>query len=260
MKTKPNVDDRKIPRSVSIRQSIDRIVRENGIDLGSIIEDAVLMSCGSDPEEIELSKLEKEISKLKSELAPKISRAGYLKESVSRKKRLQTDLKMERECHGWYLRSLVQSGIFKVIRRESVDPSNVVQQLIADGNISKSDVEHDGIGWRLTSSVSRKSIRYLSHFLDKNGNISPTEEKVWVAPGQDDLLSKYSISVSFEKLSYEIISNRQIGDEPVEFYLQFNPRIASERVKTEIKKKMEPEYMPARVEVSERGRLTEEMK
>jgi hypothetical protein len=260
MKTKPNVNDRKIPRSVSIRQSIDRIVRENGIDLGSIIEDAVLKSCGTDPEEMELQRLEKEISKLKSELASKISRAEYLKESVSRKKRLQTDLLLERECHGWYLRSLIQSGIFRVMRKESIDPSVVIQQLLADGNISKFDIENYGNGWRLTSNASRKAIRYLSHFLDKYGNISPTEEKVWVTPGQDDLLSKYSISVDFEKLSSEIISNRQIGDEPVEFYLQFNPRIVSERVKTEIKKKMEPEYMPARVEVSERGRLTEEMK
>jgi len=73
-----------------------------------------------------------------------------------------------------------------------------------------------------------------------------------VTPGKEDLLSKYSISVDFEKLSSAIMSGIPIGDEPVEFYTQFSPRIASERVKIEIKKKMEPEYIPANVEVAER--------
>ncbi len=251
MKTKPMTEDRKIPRSVSIRQSIDRIAKEQGIDLGSIVEDAVLMACGSDPEEIELQKLEKEISRMKSDLAPKISRAEYLKESVQRKKRLQTDLLVERECHGWYLRSLVQSGVFRVMCKESVDPSTVIKQLLADGNISKSDIESTGNGWRMSRTASRKAERYLSIFLDKEGNISPTRESAWVIPGQEDVLSKYSISLDFDKFSDEIISNGQIGDEPVEFYLHFNPRIVSDRVKAEVKKKMEPEYMPARVEVTD---------
>ena len=251
MKTKPMTEDRKIPRSVSIRQSIDRIAKEQGIDLGSIVEDAVLMACGSDPDEIELHKLEKEISRLKSDLAPKISRASYLRESVQRKKRLQTDLLMERECHGWYLRSLVQSGIFRVIRKESVDPSAVIKQLLVDGNISKSDIESTGNGWRMSRTASRKAERYLSIFLDKEGNLPPTRESAWVIPGQEDVLSKYSISLDFDKFSDEIISNSQIGDEPVEFYLHFNPRIVSDRVKAEVKKEMEPEYMPARVEVTD---------
>ena len=251
MKTKPMTEDRKIPRSVSIRQSIDRIAKEQGIDPGSIVEDAVLMACGSDPEEIELQKLEKEISRLKSDLAPKIPRASYLRESVQGKKRLQTDLLMERKCHGWYLRSMVQSGIFRVRRKESVDPSTVIKQLLADGNISKSDFESTGNGWRISRNASRKAERYLSIFLDKEGNISPTRESAWVIPGQEDVLSKYSISLDFDKFSDEIISNSQIGDEPVEFYLHFNPRIVSDRVKAEVKKKMEPEYMPARVEVTD---------
>lgn len=251
MKTKPMTEDRKIPRSVSIRQSIDRIAKEQGIDPGSIVEDAVLMACGSDPEEIELQKLEKEISRLKSDLAPKISRASYLRESVQRKKRLQTDLLMERKCHGWYLRSMVQSGVFQVMHKESVDPSTVIKQLLADGNISKSDIESTGNGWRMSRNTSRKAERYLSIFLDKEGNLSPTRESTWVIPGQEDVLSKHSISLDFDKFSDEIISNSQIGDEPVEFYLHFNPRIVSDRVKAEVKKKMEPEYMPARVEVTD---------
>ena len=251
MKTKPMTEDRKIPRSVSIRQSIDRIAKEQGIDPGSIVEDAVLMACGSDPEEIELQKLEKEISRLKSDLAPKIPRASYLRESVQGKKRLQTDLLMERKCHGWYLRSMVQSGIFRVRRKESVDPSTVIKQLLADGNISKSDFESTGNGWRISRNASRKAERYLSIFLDKEGNISPTRESAWVIPGQEDVLSKYSISLDFDKFSDEIISNSPIGDEPVEFYLQFNPRIVSDRVKAEVKKKMEPEYKSARVEVTD---------
>ena len=209
------------------------------------------MACGSDPEEIELQKLEKEISRLKSDLAPKIPRASYLRESVQGKKRLQTDLLMERKCHGWYLRSMVQSGIFRVRRKESVDPSTVIKQLLADGNISKSDIESTGNGWRMSRTASRKAERYLSIFLDKEGNISPTRESAWVIPGQEDVLSKYSISLDFDKFSDEIISNSQIGDEPVEFYLHFNPRIVSDRVKAEVKKKMEPEYMPARVEVTD---------
>ena len=251
MKTKPMTEDRKIPRSVSIRQSIDRIAKEQGIDLGSIVEDAVLMACGSDPEEIELQKLEKEISRMKSDLAPKISRASYLRESVQRKKRLQTDLLMERECHGWYLRSLVQSGVFRVMHKESVDPLTVINQLLADGNISKSDIESTGNGWRMSRTASRKAVRYLSIFIDKEGNLSPTSESAWLTPIQEDVLSKYSISLDFDKFSDEIISNSQIGDEPVEFYLHFNPRIVSDRVKAEVKKKMEPEYMPARVEVTD---------
>ena len=135
--------------------------------------------------------------------------------------------------------------------KESVDPSTVIKQLLADGNISKSDIESTGNGWRMSRTASRKALRYLSIFLDKNGNISPTRETAWVTPCRDDVLSKYSISLDFDKFSNEIISNNQIGDEPVEFYLHFNPRIVSDRVKAEVKKKMESEYMPARVEVTD---------
>lgn len=250
MKTKPTIEDRKIPRSVSIRQSVDRIAKEHGMDLGSIIEDAILMSCGSDPEEIELKKLEKEISRLQSELAPKVSRLAYLKESVARKRRLQTDLTIERECHPWYLRSLVQSGIFRVMRKESIDPGTVIDQLLKDGNILESDVELTKDGWHISKSASRKAMRYLSSFIEGEGHLIPTEGLAWVIPGKEDLLAKYSISLDFEELSNEIIVHPTgIGDEPVEFYIQFSPRIVSDRVKSEIKKKMELYYATASVEV-----------
>jgi len=250
MRTKPTVDDRKIPRSVSIRQSVDRMAKEHAIDLGQIVEDAVMMACGSDPEEIELGKLEKEISRLKSDLAPKLSRLAYLKESVSRKKKLQNDLMMERECHAWYLRSLVQSGIIRVMSTESVDPSNIVKLLIKEGSISSSDVEPEGTGWKISSSASAKGKKYLSNLVDKDGNLVPTESRTWVSPSKDDLLSKYSISLDFNKLSSEVMAH-QIGDEPVEYYMQFDPRIVSDRVKAEIKKKMEPHYISASVEVTD---------
>ena len=137
------------------------------------------------------------------------------------------------------------------MHKESVDPSTVINQLLADGNISKSDIESTGNGWRMSRTASRKAVRYLSIFLDKEGNLTPTRESAWLTPSQEDVLSKYSISLDFDKFSDEIISNSPIGDEPVEFYLQFNPRIVSDRVKAEVKKKMEPEYMPARVEVTD---------
>lgn len=251
MRTKPTVQDRKIPRSVSIRESVDKLAKEHGIDVGQITENAILLACGSDPEEIELLKLEQEIRKLKAQLAPKLSRYEVIKESVTRKRVLQTDLTIEKECHAWYLRSLVQSGTFRVMRSDPVDPGPVVSQLLRDGYIKPEDIETANGQRRISGNASRKSRRYLDQFLDANGNITTREGKTWITPSNEDMLKKYQVSLNYDDLAKEIIENTHIGDEPLEFYMQFNPRITSDSVKREIKTRMLPHYSNEDVELKE---------
>lgn len=79
------VEDRKVSQSISIRQSLLRKVRREGIDISTVVENALERALGRDPEEIEMERLEKEISSLKEILGLKIARYRQLKNSSGTK-------------------------------------------------------------------------------------------------------------------------------------------------------------------------------
>lgn len=243
MKTKPTVIDRKVPVSVSLRTSIVKKAREKGLNLGPMMEDAVLLACGEDPEEIELSKLENEIAELQTELAPKIARAKYLKESLQTKRRLQIDLSIERDCHAWYLRSLVQSGVFKVVRRDSIEPVPMIMDDIRSGIIREYEVDISGGKARLTDRASAQTRKRLRQFLrDRGNNLTAIPAREWVSPDLETLRSTYGISLDIEEFQDEFLRNQSIGDLTVDFFARFRPAIIQTGIKSEVKARMEPEY------------------
>jgi len=76
MRTKPTVEDRKVPRSISIRQSVDELARERGIDLNKIVEETVLMACAIDDKtqlgitkSLAIESLSRQLSSFKSQIA-----------------------------------------------------------------------------------------------------------------------------------------------------------------------------------------------
>jgi hypothetical protein len=243
MNTKPIVIDRKVPVSISLRMSIVKKAREKALNLGPMMEDAVLLACGEDPEEIELLKLEKEIAELQTELAPKMARAKYLRESLQTKRRLQIDLSIERDCHAWYLRSLVQSGVFKVVRMDSIDPIPMIMDDIRSGIIREHEVEISDGKAKLTDRATPQTRKRLRQFLvDRGNNLKAIPPKEWVSPDLETLRSTYGISLNMEDFQDEFLRNQSIGDLPVDFFARFRPAIIQERIKAEVKARMEPEY------------------
>ena len=54
------VEDRKVPQSVSIRQSLLRKIRSEGIDISTVVENALERALGRDPKEIEMERLKED--------------------------------------------------------------------------------------------------------------------------------------------------------------------------------------------------------
>ncbi|PYB68283.1 hypothetical protein DMB44_04360 [Thermoplasma sp. Kam2015] len=243
MKTKPTTIDRKVPQSVSLRLSIIKKAREKGLNLGPLVEEAIELACGEDPEEIELSRLQKEIAEMQAELAPKMARAKYLKESLQTKRRLQIDLSIERDCHAWYLRSLVQSGVFKVGRMDSIDPAPMIMDDIKSGIIRDCEVDISEGKARLTDKASAQTRKRLRQFLrDRGNNLSAIPAREWVSPDLETLRSTYGLSLDIEEFQDEFLRNQSIGDLPLDFFARFRPVIIQDRIKSEVKARMEPEY------------------
>lgn len=116
MKTKPYVEDRKAPTSISAYISKVKKAREEGIDLNELLDNALDLAFGKmDKEEIELRKVRKEITSLREKLGPLLSMEQKLEESIENRKTLEVELKLEEDCHSWYLRSLMEEGKVKVI-------------------------------------------------------------------------------------------------------------------------------------------------
>lgn len=162
------------------------------------------------------------------------------------------DINLETDCHAWYLRSLVQSGIFRVMQRESVDPIPIVNQLIAEKKIHAFEVEETPDGIRLTDKAANRTLRMFSKHLGKDNILIPSEPETWVVPYESELTDKYFLRIDYEQFRQEFLTNQNISEAPTEFFKQFSPRILSDNVKRETKHKMMPFYQnPPEITVDE---------
>ena len=94
---------------------------------------------------------------------------------------------------------------------------------------------------RITDKATLSTKKRLKKFL-KHDMLMPLPSNTWVVPVPDTLRSGYGISIDFQAFENEFIHNQSIGDLPIDFFRQFKPAILQERIKAEVKFKMEPSY------------------
>ena len=81
----------------------------------------------------------------------------------------------------------------------------------------------------------------------------PIPRREWVVPILDTLRSGYGISLEFEAFEKEFLINQSMGDLPLDYFRRFKPIIIQERLKSEIKSRMEPSYRTISLEMGDKS-------
>lgn len=250
--SKAYVSDRKVPASVSIRESLYKKARSAGIDINAVMSNALELALGRDPEEVELEKLRREISSLEQVLGPKKARAISLQESVDRKKQLHLDLRLEEDCAAWYLRMLVQDQRISVVRQKPLDLESMFRHFSEEYDDFK-NARLDGNRITFETAPSFKVITLMKRKgfeFSRDGKSSTwTEPKPSLSVSRQDCSSRLKIDFDHDMLLTDLSSESISGALPVSAFMVYAPRILDAAVKREIKSRMLPEYSNANVEV-----------
>ncbi|MDS0256448.1 hypothetical protein ApAK_01950 [Thermoplasmatales archaeon AK] len=238
-----------VQRAITSDPEIEEFLRKNpSINASEVFRRAIRSMMPRDSDSIRLSKLAEEISRMRSSLSMKEAEYESLKKRVEERERVQLDLRLEQDCHAWYLRSLVQLGIFRIMRRDPMDPLKIIEDEIRAGVMKASEISYENGRIRLTDRASPRTRRLLRNFM--KGDILVTiPGSEWVTPSQDSLRSQYGLSIDFPLFEREFMANPSMGDLPLEFFRQFKPLIVENRIKAEVKARMEPSYRSIPVEV-----------
>ncbi len=209
-------------------------------------------------DEARLHQLDIDIFETRQKLSILESEWKSVKARVEDKARIRLDISLETDCHAWYLRSLVQSGIFRVLKRDTVDPVPIVKQFMAEKRMHAYEVEETAQGFRLTEKATNGTLRILRKHLGKNNLLIPSEPETWLVPSENDLYDRYSLRLDYKMFGKEYINNPRIEDLPLDYFRQFSPMIRGntqereDSIKRETKQKMMPFYQnPPEISVDE---------
>lgn len=253
MKKGPHyIEDRKIPTSLSIRQSLVKKIRSSNLDVSAICSSALEMALGKDPEELELEKLGTAILRKKEELAPMEARFAQLKDSVERKRKLDLDRHLEEDCGAWYLRFLIQEGRIHAKTPKPKDLEVVFRALVEDHEeMLSAEISSGRIIFQRAPSMPlyRRMIRIGFVFSSNGLKCQLKDERPFLNPPDHECLSKLRIDFDRGMLLGDLSSGSVSGSLPVSAFRVYSPRITDENTKREIKSRMLPEYAQASVEV-----------
>ena len=203
-------------------------------------------------DEARLRQLDNDIFETRQKLSILESEWKSVKARVEDKARIRLDISLETDCHAWYLKSLVQSGIFRVMKRDPIDPIPIVRQFLGEKRIHSYEIEETDNGLRLTEKATNSTFRILRRHIGKDNLLIPSEPELWLVPSSNDLVERYFLRIDYEAFKKEFLYNQNISEAPTDFFKQFSPRILTESVKRETKQKMMPFYQnPPEITVDE---------
>ena len=203
-------------------------------------------------DEARLHQLDNDIFETRQKLSILESEWKSVKARVEDKARIRLDINLETDCHAWYLKSLVQSGIFRVLKRNPIDPIPIVKQFMAEKRIHAYEIEETDKGFKLTDKATNGTFRILRRHIGKDNTLIPSEPETWLVPSENDIVDRYFLRIDYETFRKEFLGNQNISEAPTDFFKQFSPRILTESVKRETKQKMMPFYQnPPDISVDE---------
>ena len=203
-------------------------------------------------DEARLHQLDNDIFETRQKLSILESEWKSVKARVEDKARIRLDINLETDCHAWYLKSLVQSGIFRVLKRDPINPIPIVKQFMAEKRIHTYEIEETDKGFKLTDKATNGTFRILRRHVGKDNLLIPSEPETWLVPSENDIVDRYFLRIDYEAFRKEFLGNQNISEAPTDFFKQFSPRILTESVKRETKQKMMPFYQnPPEISVDE---------
>ena len=130
-----------VQRAITSDPEIEGFLRKNpSINASDVFRRAVHSMMPRDVDSIRLSRLAEEISQMRAGLSIKEPEYESLKRRVEEREKVQLDLRLEQDCHAWYLRSLVQSGVFRIMTSDRIDPVSMIQEDIQFGIVGRNEV------------------------------------------------------------------------------------------------------------------------
>ncbi|MCL5783323.1 MAG: hypothetical protein M1476_05385 [Candidatus Thermoplasmatota archaeon] len=247
---RPSLGDKKLPqRTIMSDWEIEQFLKENpGVNASIIFRRAAHSIMPKDADTIRLQKLAQEISDERAVLAIKEAEYNSLKARIEDRERIQLELRLEKDYHAWYFRSLVHAEIFSIQHMPAVSPDSIVREYLRE-RIQSYEVMETETGWKLTDRATGATKRLLRHFIGEGGNLIPAEGKTFLAPTEEGLYSMYSLRIDYKLFEAEFLKNPRMEDMPLEFFRRFSPVIRAnttekeESIKREVKQKMMPSYV-----------------
>ncbi len=239
-------------RTLKSDQDIEDFLGHNAqINASEIFRTAVRALMPKDQDEIRLKEIEDNIMEAESHLSIMKLERDKIKKNLERRKRLRIDTRIESEMGAYYLRSLFLQNAFSPVKSRFT-LFELIKKEINEGRWKEEDfnVLPDKIELRTNDN---KVTSYLSWFFKIEGSyVYPKPSRLTME--EREYREKYYLAFKdgqFRKFADEILNgNLPTGELPIDYFMQFQPYILSDRLKNDLRKRMESEYLTVELEVS----------
>lgn len=215
------------------------------INASEVFQNVIHSMMPQGPDKIRLEALNKRKSEIEQELniiIPEIKRLNELIESQQRRK-LETELESDYEA--WYLRRLVQRGIFM---RNKIIPFNIysaIEGWIKEGKMELGEIIEKGNEIFISDSATTLTIKKLNKFGCLRGRkVIPAKNETFLIPTKEEFQTNrgYQILFDYELFEKDFFAGKIDSNLPVQFFKAYKPKISDLELKREIKKLMMPSY------------------
>lgn len=231
----------------------DYLLHNPQVNASEVFRTAMRALMPKDQEEIRLKEIEDHIMETESHLGIMKMEREKIKKNLERRKRLRIDQRIETEMGAYYLRSLYLQGAF-VPNKSKYPLADYINREIERGHYKKEYFAIDSPDKiKLLTDDRKVRIELSWYFKVEDNYVLPFPSKL--ISEEKEYRDRYFLAFEdnkFEKFVSEIIhDNIPKGELPIDYFLQFKPYVISERLKNDLRKRMEAEYLTMDIEVTQ---------
>ena len=259
---RPSVGEKKLPiRSLTSDPEVEIFLKEHpGINASEVFRRSIRALMPKDSHVIRLEKLAKDISEMRSDLAVKEAEYQSLKKEIDDREKIKIDLRLEEDCDAWYLKNLMERGVIREVLPDPITPESFMPMLTGQNSHVKEDTVFKDGRWRIVDNPHPDSLKAISRTglrVDHGIIIEAKSRPPYLVPNEQELASRYGLWVDQASLLSVFGEAEQASDISLEILKKFRPRILDDKIRTGVKRKMEPLYMnPPQVKLSDRGEIS----
>ena len=216
------------------------------INASEVFQDTIHSMMPHGPDEIRLEVLNQRKSEIEQELNRIIPEIKRLKERIESQQRRKLETDIESDYEAWYLRSLVQRGIFMRSKIIPFDIYSTIERWIREGKMKSYEIIEKGNDIFISDSATTFTIEKLRTLgCLKGREVIPRKDVPHLIPTKDEFQPNngYKISFDYELFEKDFFAGKIDGDLPVQLFKAYKPKISDSELKREIKKLMMPFYV-----------------
>ena len=239
--------DKKPSRHIISDNDIEIFLHDHPeINASEVFQNTIRSMMPRGPVEIRLESLKKrkpEIERQLNEINPEIAR---LEERIHSQNRIRLEVVLEADYEAWYLRHIVQAGIFQILKVQYPNIEQTISDWLFERKVTPAEiVEKSG-----EKFLSKDAFLFLKTHLERLKALDGSkiiQPGIWahLSPSESDfrVAGRYNIRFDYSVFQSDWKAGKISGELPVSFFKSYKPKIFDLHLKREIKKMMEPEYM-----------------